>query len=401
MSNSFEDIVKQAGATLGVEFFDYQWAFFTELTMNNRQAALRECLYYRTGAGKSITALVGLLLVGHTKAVVVTPPSTYAQWEAVAAQLGMTVQCMSHAKFRMKDTKLQRDVAVIADEFHMFGGHGGMGWKKLDRLARGLQAPLILASATPNYNDAERVYCVKHILDPAGTKGGYLAFLYANCVTEQDPFSQTPKVLGFHQHKNAEEFLASLPGVHYLPDELVFTITEHDEWVSVDPEFCDYGYDRRNHRMVASAMERTHTEIALKMITEDGWLHYPLFSTVTDLIGQASGPVLVFANHATVATAAAATMARHSIEVGLVHGQMTTKQKAAVLADFKAGEFPVLVGTASLATGTDGIDKMCDTLIILDDTNDDALRRQLIGRIMPRGADADASKKVVHRINLL
>ena len=57
----------------------------------------------------------------------------------------------------------------------------------------------------------------------------------------------------------------------------------------------------------------------------------------------------------------------------------------------------MLIGTASLATGTDGLDKMCDTLIILDDTDDDSLRRQLIGRIMPRGADTDTSKKKVYR----
>jgi hypothetical protein len=60
----------------------------------------------------------------------------------------------------------------------------------------------------------------------------------------------------------------------------------------------------------------------------------------------------------------------------------------------------VLVGTASLATGTDGLDKMCDSLIILDDTEDDSLRRQLVGRIMPRGEAADASKKQVHRLLL-
>jgi hypothetical protein len=385
---------------LGIkDWFDYQRDFYSE--MLRRGNRVRECLYYRTGAGKSITALVGLLLVGHTKAVVVTPPSTYAQWEEVAAKLGMTVQCMSHAKFRMKGTKLDRNTAVIADEFHMFGGHGGMGWKKLDRLARGLQAPLILASATPNYNDAERVYCVKHILDPAGTKGGYLAFLYANCVTEQDPFSQTPKVLGFHQYTGAEEFLASLPGVHYLPDELVFSIQEHDVIINIPQEFYDYGYDRRNHRMVASAMERTHTEIALKAIDEYGFLDVQIHKTLDDLINSASGSVLVFANHATVATAVDRSRAAAGQCSELVHGGMSTKQKAAVLASFKRREFPVLVGTASLATGTDGLDKMCDTLIILDDTNDDALRRQLIGRIMPRGADADASKKTVHRINLL
>ena len=56
----------------------------------------------------------------------------------------------------------------------------------------------------------------------------------------------------------------------------------------------------------------------------------------------------------------------------------------------------VLVGTASIATGTDGIDKVSDLLILVDDTDDESLRRQIIGRILPRGADTDASKKVIY-----
>jgi hypothetical protein len=50
-----------------------------------------------------------------------------------------------------------------------------------------------------------------------------------------------------------------------------------------------------------------------------------------------------------------------------------------------------------LATGTDGLDRVCDTLVILDDTDDDALRRQLIGRIMPRGDYVSIADKQVFR----
>ena len=70
------------------------------------------------------------------------------------------------------------------------------------------------------------------------------------------------------------------------------------------------------------------------------------------------------------------------------------------MAAFLDGVLDVLVGTASLATGTDGLDKVCNQLIILDDTDDDSLRRQLIGRIMPRGEGGDASVKQVHRLVL-
>jgi superfamily II DNA or RNA helicase len=86
--------------------------------------------------------------------------------------------------------------------------------------------------------------------------------------------------------------------------------------------------------------------------------------------------------------------------VGLVTGQTPAKKKSARLEAFKDGVLDVLVGTATLATGTDGLDKVCDWLVIFDDTDDDALRRQLIGRIMPRGMDVDASRKNVHRLVL-
>lgn len=59
----------------------------------------------------------------------------------------------------------------------------------------------------------------------------------------------------------------------------------------------------------------------------------------------------------------------------------------------------MLVATATLATGTDGLDKVCDTLLILQDTQDDSLRRQLIGRILPRG-DGASKTNHFHRLQL-
>ena len=64
---------------------------------------------------------------------------------------------------------------------------------------------------------------------------------------------------------------------------------------------------------------------------------------------------------------------------------MSKVAKNEAIEDFKLGRMNALVGTQTLATGTDGLDKVCDTLVILDDTEDDSMRRQLIGRIMPRG----------------
>ena len=46
----------------------------------------------------------------------------------------------------------------------------------------------------------------------------------------------------------------------------------------------------------------------------------------------------------------------------------------------------------------DGLDKVCDMLIIMEDTLDASLRRQLIGRILPRGSANNAASKMIYRL---
>jgi superfamily II DNA or RNA helicase len=384
---------------LGITWFDYQLHTFGAWL---DQDTPRACLYYRTGAGKSITSLVMMSLSGCNDVLVIAPPSTHDTWHKQAAQLGMAVTTISHAKFRQPGYRVSRHTAVIADEFHMFGGHGGKGFQKFDTLARHLQAPLILCSATPNYNDAERVYCIKHVLDPRGTSGGYIQFLVQNCNTKMNPFGIEPLVdedNPFLHFDSAENFLRSLPGVYHVPDNVVFQIEEHDVDIPLPDELGKYGYERRNHRMVASAMEMRHTEVQLKLIMEDGFLDVQVHKLI-DQVRAGYEPVLIFCNHQTVAAALSLSLFDAKQVHGLVDGTLSTKTKARIIEEFRRGNIPVLVGTASLATGTDGLDKVCDMLIIVDDTDDDALRRQLIGRIMPRGADVDASAKRVIRINV-
>jgi hypothetical protein len=387
------------GQQAGLTWFDYQ-----EKALRAAEAqpgpAQRRLLYYKTGAGKSVTSLGQLRLWGHNRAVVITPPSTYSQWQEWGDKLGVQVDCISHAKFRQKGYKLSRDVAVIADEFHLFGGNTGQGWKKLDRLAAGLQAPLILVSATPNYNDVERCYCIEHVMHPDQVRGGFLAYLYQRCVTMPDPFSETPKVTGFIHFKDAADYLSSLPNVDYLEDDLVYTIQDEEIPAHVPPAMADYGLNMRKKRIIASAIERKHAVVDHTLLTNPStpevyvraWLEYELDNA------QGSGPVLIFANHSTVARATEAWLATRGRRVTIVDGSVSTKMKQGRIDAFKVGLIDVLVGTASLATGTDGLDKVCDTLLILDDTDDDSLRRQLIGRIMPRGSSTNASKKVVKRL---
>lgn len=394
LSSSIDNLAKMAGVT----WFDYQVEVL-EAEQATDAASLRACLYYRTGAGKSLTALALVAQAGAREAVVIAPPSTHDTWVAAGQRLNVEVQAMSHAKFRQKTTKLAKHTAVIADEFHLFGGHGGMGWKKLDRLAAGLQAPLILASATPNYNDAERVYCIQHILDPHSCKGGYIEFVYQHCETEQNPFGRMPIVKGFKNHKDAAEYLSKLDKVYYLPDEVVYTIDDIDIFVPVPHEFDEFGIDRRRRRIIASQIEERHARINHQLTTEQGLMQPAAMREIHKIL-KAGKPTLIFATHATVAEALSKTLKVEGYNHEIVTGALSTKEKARIISDFRDGKFSWLIGTATLGTGTDGLDKVCDTLLILDDTDDDAARRQLIGRIMPRGADADATKKKVHRLVL-
>lgn len=387
--------MEKVAAAAGVELFDYQVA--AAAAADGTDGRERLCLYYKTGAGKTLTALLALSAWGWGGALVIAPPATHGAWERLAARLGLDVDCVSHAKFRQKDYRVKRDRPVIADEFHLFGGHTGKGFKKFERMAASLDAPVIIASATPNYNDAERVYCIQRVLDPMSCKGGFIAFIYAHCETEHDPFSATPKVKGFRNHATAAEYLASLPGVAYVPDDLVWSITDVKFACTMDDSYDRYGYNERKHRMVASLMEDRHTRAYQYRVAKDGTLQPRVARELRRLIDDADTPVLIYCTHATIATAAAVTLAI-DYKMRLVTGDTSKVDKEDKLLEFCTGKTEVLIGTATLATGPDGMDKVCDRLIILDDTDDDSLRRQLVGRIMPRGSDTDASKKQVFRL---
>ena len=387
----------ELAASIGLKLFDHQREYLLKVTGDTMAHPQRTCLYFKTGAGKTITSLLALRLQGMEDCVVIAPPSTHKQWEAAAQSLGMDIWTMSHAKFRMKGTKLSRHLPIIADEFHMFGGHKGQGWRKLEQVGRVLQAPMVLMSATPNYNDAERCYCIQRILDPHGTKGGYLQFLYTHCITEQNMFGIEPKVNGFRNHPDAASFLCSLPGVFYLPDERVVDIVDIPYYEDLPDELSTHSYNRRDHRMVASRIEMTHTARLQGLVNEDGLHHPEVLKLILDVIEE-PGSILIYCNHATIAYALSGSLHLHGIEHETVTGTTGKNVKAKMITDFCHKKFRVLIGTASLATGTDGMDRVCNTLLIVDDTDDDALRRQLIGRILPRGEFGSLADKKIFRL---
>lgn len=402
--------VEKAAAAFGLKWFDYQLHAFKRW-----QGLERALLFYPTGKGKTKTMLTMMALKGYTEVLVIAPPITHSDWRRAGETLGVTVVAISHAMFRMKKTKLKRNMPVICDEFHLLGGHTGIGWKKFDQAAKGILAPVIIGSATPQYNDAERVYCIVHALDPRNHMGGYLQWLYEHCMTTPNAFSPLPDVIGFRDFGSAEEYLASLPYVIYLPDEAPDILSDIPvRYEELGEDFHTYGVDRSRGRMMASAMEKKLRESQLRIVRPDEKM---LTDEVATELGILDGDeifprqLLVFANRSTVAKAVRNDYqaGENSAEGpewqwfwshGYIDGSMTTKQKDEVMEQFLRGEIRVLIGTASLATGKDGIDKVCDHLIIVDDTDDDALRRQLIGRVLPRGVlDEDAyGKKRAYRL---
>lgn len=410
--------LEQALAAVGIEsLLPWQDEVVTELSRQASTAAeVRACIYHPTGKGKTYSSLLGMWALGVTDLLIVAPPATQPDWRRQAEALGFTTQVMSHAKFRRKDTKVSRTQAIIVDEFHMLGGRKGQGWLKLKRMARGLQAPLLFLSATPSYNDAERVYCVWHILDPNATAGGFEKFLLDHCELEPS-FRGLPKVVGFHKYDDAEHFLSSLPGVFHEPDEARYTITDWKHVLPMPPEWVEFGYDSRKDLIMASIMERKisyqryqilRCGMGLKMMLRkeiEDWLN-----SIIQEARASTGRVLIYCDHSTVALATMDSLnAMGYKNIALLDGKTSASNKEKIVDWFREDVFPVwqleaepriLVGTATMATGTDGFDKVCDTLVLLQDTQDDSLRRQIVGRILPRGKASAQHNKKFYRLDV-
>ena len=369
---------------------DQQKAFDLWVTLDNN----RILLFYPTGRGKTKTSLGLMYAKGYMKTMVIAPPATHKAWEIDARALNMEVIMMSAEKFRKKETKLPKDTPIIVDEVHLLGKHGSMGIAKLDRVAPRIPA-IILASATPNYNDADRAYCIAHVLDPLSHRGGYVAWIYRHCETRANPFATTPYVDGFLEFDSAADFLVSEGYTAYIEDdaqwkEEEFILATSPEKENARDEIVNYGYDRHKHKMVASDMERRHRLAFLDRVNPEVNRLWPeVLEQLREKLYQGTAkPWLLFCQHSTVAEALYESLQAAGNSVYLITGKTTKKQLEAIKYQYINDPNParVLVGTSTLATGMDGLNKVCDRLLIFDDIEgDDSKRRQLIGRVLPRG----------------
>ena len=359
----------------------------------------RRFLFFPTGEGKSKTALGLVCSTGIREVVIIAPPKTHSSWLADAATLGLNVvRIHSFEKFRMKDTLYPKGAAWIVDEYHKLGGHGAEGFKKFSKMMAHFSGPLIGCSATPNYNDYDRVFCTESVFDPRSGRNYGDWILGPKCVTTPNRYAYYPDVVGLTGYADVLDYFSKQSWVSYIEDRATWNEVE---LVLKRPDldvFERLGYDHATHRIVNSDMEKRHKRVDKSFIdpvTKE--IRHEIWSEIIQLAWENSDRErwMIVCAHKTVAEALYKSFKTHMHdEVWLITGDTTDINPAR--SAFVASDRGVLIGTTALAEGVDGLDKACQTMLILDDiVGDDAKRRQLIGRILPRGAEDSRVRLVV------
>lgn len=363
-----------------------------------REALTRMLLMFPTGEGKSKTALALIHAEGYDEVIVIAPPRTHKSWQQDASALGMKLTVHSVQKFRMAGTKYPKGIPWIVDEFHLLGGHDGVGWKKMSRMtARMGDTPFLILSATPEYNDAERCFCVQAVMD--GGNANYLKWLIDHCILHPNPHGYYPLVdedKPFLAYDGSLDFLTKQRWCAYIEDTAEWEEHEFPLPLFQDETMETYGYDRRLHRMVNSDMQEYHRRVDYQHLSDDRLIRPRILNPILDLIDDGN-KWFVYASHSTVARALLNTLNTYKYQAGIIDGETSEANVALIKHMFVHGGMNILIGTSSVATGVDGLDKVCQRMLILDDIRGDhALRRQLIGRILPRGVD-DGLQRHVYR----
>ena len=368
-----------------------QWDGLTPGKAGKNLPVLRvQLLLFPTGEGKSKTSLAQIASRGYDEIYVVAPPKTHPAWQRDANVLGVSVELMSHKAYRERKSFSKRP--FIIDEVHMLGSRTGDGWKRLKRMADTMPA-LVMCSATPSYNKPERAFCLTTIGDENPILN-YGAWMDEHCTTVPNRYAYYPTVTGFKEYDSAIEFLVDRPWVSYVEDTATWTAGELKLPLPNLSNFERLNFSKRHHRLVNSDMEKRHKRVDLRFIDDDDYVRAEVLDAVHNEFEQYPdrSKWLVFCMHKTVAKA----LQRSWPGALLIDGDTKTEDVDRILQQFINVQGPhVLIGTTAMATGVDGIDKVCTSMLILDDIEgDNAKRRQLIGRILPRGT-ADKRERLV------
>lgn len=363
-----------------------------------RLESRRMLLFFPTGEGKSKTALACIKADGFDRAIVIAPPKLHAAWVQDAKTVGVDLLILSIEKLRQPDYRLPlswKGAPFLVDEWHKLGGHGASGFTKFERVARHSNAPVIGMSATPNYNDAERVFTCQAVFDPNPTRN-FMDFLVDNCNTVKNPHGYYPNVdekRPFKLYDSALDFLVAQEWCAYVEDTAVWT---EKELLLPSPPlqwFERLNLVARNKRIVASQMEKHHARIFLRFLDEHGNFRREILEAVSAYLAQwpERKKWMIVCQHKEVAEALYRIFDGNT---WLITGDTTNIDP--VCRAFIEAEGGWLIGTTALAEGVDGLDKVCQSMLILDPIwGDDSKRRQIIGRILPRGTGDEVERIVV------
>lgn len=353
-------------------------------------------LYFTMGKGKTLTAAQIALnaqtddLIGSV--MIVAPPSTHKQWDIILKKhLTVPYKIVSHQWLGKNEDFLKKNLSrtlTVIDELHQSANRGKVLTKLITKLIK-VSFAAILMSGTPFRNKEERLYTVHDWLyDNADS---YESWLHKYCNTEPDRFAYYPKFLSFKAGE-IEDFLeqidsSSLKRIFIEKEALVYK--EKNITLPIDNDRYDlletYSVYGAQPMQVSNSVRQKLAYLNylkycsyIKRDSEGEMRLYGTREDVLDIINNhADRNPIVYCFSSKVSKLYFDDYLGISYQVD---GKTTKKRKEAAIEAYKAIG-GVMFATDSISTGTDGLQEVTNTIIILDDTMDGTNREQLIGRI--------------------
>ncbi len=353
-------------------------------------------LYFTMGKGKTLTAVQIAVnaqldnLIGSV--LIVAPPSTHKQWdELLKKYLTVPYKIVSHQWLGKNEDFLKKPLGrtlTVIDELHQSANRGKVLTKLVTALIKRSFAGLLM-SGTPFRNKEERLYTVHYWL--CDDVGSYENWLHKYCNTEPDRFAYYPKFLSFKAGE-IEDFLEDIDRSEYKrifieKEELVYKPTEiilpidNDRYDKLET-YSVYGTQplqvSNSVRQKLAYLNYLKYCSYIKRDDEGEMKVYGIREDIMDII-------IAHADRNPIVYCFSSKLSKLYFEeyVGpcyQVDGKTSKKNKELSIAAYKE-KGGVMFATDSISTGTDGLQEVTNTIIILDDTMDDTNREQLIGRI--------------------
>jgi len=372
------------------------------------EAELKNSLMYFTmGKGKTLTAaqvISNVQALGIIdKVLIVAPPSTHKQWkELLERYLTIPFKIVSHQWLGKNPDFLKKNLSrclSVIDEVHQSANRGKTLTKAVGKLISASFAS-ILMSGTPFRNKEERLYVVHDWL--FGNAGSFDDWLHLHCNTKPDRFAYYPKFISFKVGE-IEDFLESVDrfehkrifiereALDFKTTEISLPMTNHE--ATVLKKYSVYGNGRIQvansvRQKLAYLNYLKYCAFIDRNESGDIELHHARVDVLDVIKKYADRNPIVYSFSSKVSKL---YFKNYDGPAHQVDGKTSKKKKDETIALYKE-KGGVMFATDSISTGTDGLQEVTSTIIILDDTMDDTNREQLIGRIaggFRNGGDAE------------